>query len=136
MSDEARRCRRFAWPALLAWATLGLGLEVAHGFKLAPYLDQGLRRMLLRLAHAHGVVLALVVLAFGASAPALYPDGDAAARRSGRLLRAAALLMPLGFALAAVRPSETDPGLPIVLVPLGAVALLAGLGRAAWRALR
>jgi hypothetical protein len=134
--DEARRCARFAWPALAAWATLGLGLEAAHAFKLASYLDDGMRRLLLRLGHAHGVVLALVVLAFGASATALYPDDARAARLSGRLLRAGALLIPLGFALSAVRPGESDPGLPIVLVPVGALALLSGLVRIAIRAFR
>ena len=126
---EARRSRRFGWTALLVWASLGLALEAAHGFKLAWFLDDSLRRTLLRLAHAHGVVLALVVLAYGATARP--------ARAIGRLLRAGALLMPIGFALSALRPSEGDPGLAIALVPIGALALLAGLvgaARATWRA--
>jgi hypothetical protein len=32
----------------------------APGFKVSAYLDDSLRRSLLRLAHAHGVILALV----------------------------------------------------------------------------
>jgi hypothetical protein len=127
---EARRSRRFGWTALLVWASLGLALEAAHGFKLAWFLDDDLRRTLLRLAHAHGVVLALVVLAHASSA------GAARVRSIGRLLRAGALLMPIGFALSALRPSEGDPGVAIALVPIGALALLAGLAGAALRTWR
>jgi hypothetical protein len=76
-----------------------------------------------------------VVVLSGAGAVAV--DGTGAAGRStGRLLRAGALLVPAGFALSAVRPSESDPGLPIALVPIGGLALLAGLfavARRAWR---
>ena len=133
-TGETRRCRRFGWTALFIWATLGLALEAAHGFKLAWFLDDTLRRTLLRLAHAHGVVLALVVLAYASSAGAA---GDqSGVRWTGRLLRAGAVLIPIGFALSAVHPSEGDPGLAIVLVPAGAVALLAGLAGAALRTWR
>jgi hypothetical protein len=134
-TDEPRRCRRFAWTSLFGWALFGLALEAAHGFKLSAYLDDSLRRTLLRLAHAHGVVLALVVLGFGENAAALL-ENPLSARRVGRLLRAGALLVPLGFALSAIRSSEGDPSLPILLVPLGALLLLAALGRTAlatWR---
>ena len=131
---EARRSRRFGWTALLVWASLGLALEAAHGFKLAWFLDDDLRRTLLRLAHAHGVVLALVVLAYASSAGAA---GDqSGVRWTGRLLRAGAVLIPIGFALSALRPSEGDPGVAIALVPIGALALLAGLAGAALRTWR
>ena len=125
---EARRCLRFGWTSLTLWALFGLALEAAHGFKLAAYLDDALRHTLLRLAHAHGVVLALVVLAYGRGA---------AAASAGRLLRAGALVIPVGFALSAIAPHEGDPGWPVVLVPIGGALLVAGLGRAAaqaWRA--
>jgi hypothetical protein len=127
---EPARSRRFAWTSLFVWVLFGLALEAAHGFKLSAYLDDSLRRSLLRLAHAHGVILALVVLAWGeAGAPLVEPR--ARVPGVGRLLRAGALLVPLGFALSAVRSSEADPSLPILLVPLGALALLAALGRTA-----
>ena len=136
-ADEARRCRRFGWTALAAWSLFGLALEAAHGFKLAVFLDDQLRHTLLRLAHAHGVVLALVVLAFGSGAGALYADDPPAkARRTGALIRAGALVVPLGFALSAVAPHEADPGFPVLLVPAGAVLLIGGLARAALRAWR
>ena len=135
MNDEARRCRRFAWTSLAAWALFGLALEAAHGFKLAAYLDDNLRHTILRLAHAHGVVLALVVLAFAASLPAGADDGDGvpAARRTGLLLRAGALFIPAGFALGGIAPHEGDPGWPVVLVPVGGLLLVGGLVRMAWR---
>lgn len=134
MNDEARRCRRFAWTSLAAWALFGLALEAAHGFKLAAYLDDNLRHTILRLAHAHGVVLALVVLAFAASLPAgAGADGVPAARRTGLLLRAGALFIPAGFALGGIAPHEGDPGWPVVLVPVGGLLLVGGLVRMAWR---
>jgi hypothetical protein len=135
--DEARRSARFGWTSLALWALFGLGLEAAHGFKLAAYLDDNLRHTLLRLAHAHGVVLALVVTAFGRASPTLYAAAEAGrARLTGGLLRAGALAVPLGFGLGAVSPHEGDPGLPVVLVPVGALLLVAGLARAAVRAWR
>ena len=135
MNDEARRCRRFAWTSLAAWALFGLAIEAAHGFKLAAYLDDNLRHTILRLAHAHGVVLALVVLAFAASLStgADGVDDARAARRTGLLLRAGALLIPAGFALGGIAPHEGDPGWPVVLVPLGGVSLVAALFRISWR---
>jgi len=114
--DEVRRARRFGWTSLAVWALVGLVLEAAHGFKLGFYLDDGLTRTL-------------------GGAPLLTDRADGG-RSVGRLLRAGALLVPLGFALSALRHGETDPSLPIFLVPLGALALVAGLARLAWAAWR
>jgi hypothetical protein len=133
-ADEPRRSARFGWTSLLLWSTFGLLLEAAHGFKLGLYLDDDLRHSLLRLAHAHGVILSLVVIVYGRSGPA-HADGRGA-RLTGRLLRAGACVIPLGFVLSAVRPHEGDPGLPVLLVPLGAALLIAGLGRVAWASWR
>jgi hypothetical protein len=135
MTEEARRCRRFGWTALALWALFGLAIEAAHGFKLAVYLDDDLRHTLLRLAHAHGVILAVVVLAFaGAGTP--FADGDRGARLAGLLLRLGALIIPVGFAASAIAPHEGDPGLPVALVPVGGLLLVAGLTRVAWRSWR
>ena len=48
--------------ALCACSALGLGLETLHAFKLGFYLDVGneTRRLLWRLAHAHGALLGLL----------------------------------------------------------------------------
>ena len=138
VNDEIRRCRRFGWTSLAAWALFGLAIEAAHGFKLGAYLDDNLRHTILRLAHAHGVILALVVLAFPARAArrTTAEQSVRAARRTGILLRAGALLIPAGFALGAIAPHEGDPGWPVVLVPIGGALLVAGLIRTAWRAWR
>jgi hypothetical protein len=133
---EQARARRFGWTSLFVWACLGFALEAAHGFKLEAYLGDELARMLLRLGHAHGVGLALVVLVYGVSAvPVLAMQ--AGPPLAGKLLRTAAVLMPSGFALSAFGHPEGDPSVAIFAVPIGAFALLAGLWlvvRAAWRA--
>lgn len=134
-ADERRAARRFGWTSLLGWASFGLVLEGAHGWKLAALLDDELARLLLRLGHAHGVGLALVVLAFGEAGAPLFSSADDA-RTAGRLLRVAALLVPLGFALSALGHPEGDPSFAVFFVPAGALCLLAGLAltvRAAWR---
>ncbi|MDH5493587.1 MAG: hypothetical protein OEY14_16655 [Myxococcales bacterium] len=131
---ERRRCARFGFTSLLVWALFGLALEAAHGLKLTAYLDDPLSRLLLTLAHAHGALLALVVLAYGALGAERL--GLEAARRVGGRLRWGAFLLPLGFASSALWHPEGDPGPTIVLVPLGAVLLLVALAetaRASWR---
>ncbi len=129
MTDASTRAARFGWTSLTLWACAGVALEAAHGFKLAGYLDDELARMLLRLAHAHGVGLSLVVIVFGAAA---VPRLEAAlARHLGRALALAAVLVPLGFGLGAVAHPEGDPGVGVLLVPLGAVPLVYGLARTA-----
>ena len=116
---ESFRARKFGFMSLTVWASAGFALELAHGFKLSAYLDQPLRRELLRLAHAHGVGMSLVVLAYAALGIV-----DERSLAHGKRLRGAALLLPLGFVLGSVATSESDPGLGIVLVPVGALLLL------------
>ena len=109
------------------WAFVGFTLEVAHGFKVALYLDHPLRRELLRLAHAHGVGLSLVMLAYAALGVV-----DERSLAHGKRLRVASLLIPLGFVAGCAGMSEADPGLGIALVPIGAALLLwalAGIAR-------
>lgn len=124
---EQQRSVRFAWTSLLVWASLGFGLEAAHGFKLTLYLDDDLTRMLLRLGHAHGVGLALVVLGYSATIVPTLQLTEGAVPLAGRLLRFAASLMPLGFTLSALGHPEGDPSIAIVLVPIGAACLLVAL---------
>lgn len=124
---EQARAQRFGWTSLLVWAGLGFGLEAAHGLKLAVYLEDDLARMLLRLGHAHGVGLSLVVLAYSVAAVPAMESEPGRTPLPGRLLRVAAMLMPLGFALSAFGHPEGDPSPVIFLVPVGAIALLIGL---------
>lgn len=124
-----RRHLRLGWWGLFAFACLGLGLEAMHGFKVGAYLDaqNEPRRVLWRLAHAHGVGLALVQLAFASlCAHTAKPSKVASACLVG-----AFVAMPLGFLLGGAWPLGGDPGAGIALVPLGAVLLLLGLALAA-----
>jgi hypothetical protein len=136
MEQQRRRaCRRFGWTSLLAWAVFGLALETLHGWKVGRYLDDALARELLVLAHAHGVGLAIVVLAFGEAGAPLF--GEKSDGGASLLLRIGAVLVPAAFALSAIDHPEGDPNLLVWLVPLGAAAIVAGLARtayAAWRA--
>jgi hypothetical protein len=120
--------RRYGFGLLFGSACLGFALELAHALKLSPYLDVPLRRELLTWAHAHGVGLALVLLAYGAS--------GIAAANNVKWLAIGALAVVSGFALASVDLHESDPGVAIVLVPLGALLVLRALfvaARTAWR---
>lgn len=122
-----QRSLRFGWVSLCIWSLLGVSLEAAHAFKWATLFDDELARLLVRLAHAHGVGLALVVLAHSATAATLIP---------GRLLRAGAALIPMGFLLGAIAHPEGDPSLGIFLAPVGALLFLADLVRIAWKSCR
>jgi hypothetical protein len=120
---------RFGWWSLLCFLTLGLGLEVLHGLKVGWYLDssQEVRRMMWTLAHAHGTLLALVNLAF-ASSVRLVPGLVGSTRLPpSPCLIGATVLLPGGFFLGGAVTYSGDPGLGVVLVPVGAVLLVAGV---------
>ncbi len=124
----------FGWWSLLVYLSAGLGLEALHGLKVGWYLDVGAetRRLMLTLGHAHGTLLALVTLAAGLGARLARPIPPSAG--TARCLKAANVLLPLGFWAGAVGVRGGDPGPGILLVPLGGLLLLAGvigMGRAA-----
>jgi hypothetical protein len=119
---------RFGWWSLLCWLTLGLALESLHGFKVGWYLDvvhEG-RRLQWTLAHSHGTLLSLVCLAFAATVRGTEATAARHAR-AGWCLRWAAVLMPVGFLLGGVFAMGADPGLPVVLVPVGGLLLFGGV---------
>jgi len=125
---------RAGWRALLVFATLGLGLESLQGFKVRWYLDVAneTRRLMWTLAHAHGTLLGLVNIAFAATA-SLRPARDPRRRAlASSCLLAATVALPTGFFLGGLVVYAGDPGLGIVLVPLGAVLLLAALALTAF----
>src|SRR5205814_3259797 len=105
--------------------TLGIGLEALHGFKAGLYLNPSheTRRLMWTLAHAHGTLLAIVNIAFALTAPAVSAWRESALTFASRSLLAATVLLPGGFFLGGVVVYGGDPGLGIVLVPLGAVLL-------------
>ena len=123
-----QRHLRAGWWSLLIFLTFGLVLEGLHGFKAGLYLDvsNSTRRLMWTLAHAHGTLLALVHIAFGASLQ-LMPAWDP--RRRGfasACLLSAGILLPGGFFLGGIadfKKYQGDPGMGIVLVPVGALVL-------------
>ena len=125
----ARRHVRFGWWSLFVFASLGLTLEVLHGFKVAAYLDVSneTRRLMWRLAHAHGVLLALVHVVYGLALAAIPGLGGSHARLISAALIGASVFLPGGFFLGGIIFYAGDPGLGIALVPLGACLLLVAL---------
>jgi hypothetical protein len=122
----ARSHLRFGWWLLLFFISLGVTLEALHGFKVGWYLDVSntTRRHLWTLAHAHGTLLSMLNLVFAATLP-LIPAWPTRARRlASCLLFGATVLLPVGFFLGGSFFHSGDPGLGIVLVPVGAAFLV------------
>jgi hypothetical protein len=115
---------RFGWGMLLVFVCLGAALEAMHGFKVPWYLDVGqeTRRLMWRLAHAHGTLLSVLNLGFAFTLSQI--PGWTKASAASKSLRAASVLLPGGFFAGGVVIYDGDPGLGIALVPLGAAALL------------
>jgi predicted GNAT family N-acyltransferase len=116
---------RVGYFGLLAFLTLGIALEALHGFKLGLYLDVGneARRLSLRLAHAHGTLLSVLHIVFGLTLGSRAAPPKDTAERAGRFLTAALLLLPGGFLLGGLFVHGGDPGIGVLLVPVGAVCL-------------
>ena len=127
-ADYSRRHLRLGWWTLLVFAALGLILESLQGFKVAAYLDvsNDTRRTMWRLAHAHGALLGAVNILFALTLRSSTVTAAAASRISITLM-AATLLLPLGFFLGGVVFYGGDPGIGVLLVPVGAVLLLLAL---------
>ena len=127
-AELIRRHLAFGWWALALFTTLGLVLEAAHGLKLGWYLDltNATRRLSFTLGHAHGTLLGLVNIGFAVSVPHAKLSPVALLRASWAL-RAATVLMPLGFFAGGFAFYGGDPGIGIALVPPSAVILIIGV---------
>ena len=138
IADLVRWHVRFGWWALFCFATLGLVLETLHGFKLGLYLDvqNETRRLLWTLAHAHGVLLAILHLVLAGSLQQGWLDARAPLSLISRLFTAAALLLPLGFFAGGIVVHAGDPNLAVLLASLGGLCLLAALALTARAASR
>lgn len=121
---------QFGWWSLLIFLSLGIVLESMHGFKIGFYLDvpNETRRMLWTLAHAHGGLLGLIHLGH-ALTHHLRPGKWVV--QSSPMLSAASVLLPGGFFLGGFGIHGGDPGLGIILVPVGALCLLLAVARVA-----
>jgi hypothetical protein len=124
-----RKTVRAGWLLLAIALPFGVTLEALHGFKVQAYLASDMRREMWRLAHAHGTLLGMLCLVSAALAEEHIPE--AIRTRVLAMIRWGAVLMPLGFFLGGVLNSEGDPSLGILLVPPGALLLIAALVRAA-----
>ena len=129
LTSIVRRHLRCGWLALLVFLTLGLVLEALHGFKVQAYLNlmNETRRLMWTLAHAHGTLLGLAHLgfAFTAQCAPAWPSRPRAV--ASYALLAAGVLMPGGFFLGGVWIYAGDPGLGILLVPVGGILLFAAV---------
>jgi hypothetical protein len=127
--DYARRHLRMGWWWLLIFSALGLALEAFHGFKVSAYLDVSneTRRLMWRLAHVHGTLLGVVHVLFGLTVKVMGEAAIGRIRSTSLALEWAGILLPAGFFLGGVRFYSGDPGLGVLLVPIGAVLLLTAL---------
>jgi hypothetical protein len=127
--DLARTHFRLGWVGVLVFLSLGLVLEALHGFKVGLYLDvdQETRRLMWRLAHAHGTLLSVLHLGFAATLAHLPALAAPLCTLAARCLSGALILMPTGFLLGGVWIHGGDPGLGILLVPPGGLLLLIGV---------
>src|ERR1044071_1000504 len=110
------------WISLAAWIVFGLLIEGLIGFRSPGLLDDSVRREMFRLAHAHGTLLNLVLIAAAICARLdLIRIGPGASLG----LRSSVILLPAGFLIGGLWHFKDEPGLGILLVPIGAVLLLA-----------
>ncbi|RJL35992.1 hypothetical protein [Bailinhaonella thermotolerans] len=103
----------------------GATLLRAIGSRAPGYLDNPVRRGLWRAGHAHaGVLVLFSLVAMLYVDQAALPEGVRTLARV--LIVAAPILMPLGFFLSVVRPSDTRPSKLIWLTFLGGASFAVG----------
>jgi hypothetical protein len=131
----ARRHLAVGWGALFVFVSLGLGLETLLAYKASAYVDVGseTRRTMWRLSHAHGTGLAVLQIAYGLTVKSLPAAADALA---SACLLAALALVPFGFFAGGVVVHGGDPGIFVLAVPPGGLALAVGVARVAWAVAR
>jgi hypothetical protein len=131
IEDERIAARHLAFGWWLVALSVGLGtlLEGLHALKLGFYLDASneTRRLLWTLAHAHGALLGLVNVAFALCLPRLTRLSPGARRLAGRSLGLGTILLPGGFFLGGLFVYDGDPGLAILLAPVGALLVFVGV---------
>ncbi|MBL9102766.1 MAG: hypothetical protein JNL82_17600 [Myxococcales bacterium] len=124
MSPE--RHLRWSLALVALFLAMGLWLEAMIGLRAAGWVDDPLRREFLRLGHAHGGILGLVNVGVAWALGQLHtPQRWAGTIRRATLL--GALLVGGGFVAGGLTHGPTDPGLPVLVVPAGALMLLGGV---------
>jgi uncharacterized membrane protein YgdD (TMEM256/DUF423 family) len=113
-----------AWLSIAIWMGFGLLLESLIGYRVPAYLRDELRREIFRLAHTHGALLNIVLLA----AALCIERRLVSPSKMGLLsLRIGAVLMPVGFLLGGIWHTEGEPGLGVWLAPFGGVLVILGV---------
>jgi hypothetical protein len=125
LHELVRRHLRFGWIGLLVFTTLGAVLETLHAFKSGSYLGVGneTRRLLWTLAHAHGVGLSLLHIGFAGTARLAFASPTPRLQRAAILVGLATVLLPGGFFLGGIATYDGDPGIGVLLAPVGAALL-------------
>ena len=128
-SVPGKRNLRAGWWTLLVFVCLGILLEIGLGFRGHFYMDvsQQTRRLMWRLAHAHGTLLAMLNITYGLIAA----QSSSSSQFGSRALLAASWLIPSGFFLAGLFAYQSTPGLATLLIPSGAGLLAIGIFLAA-----
>ncbi|HEY3494322.1 MAG TPA: GNAT family N-acetyltransferase [Polyangiaceae bacterium] len=129
LAGLGRRHLRLGLWGLVTFLSFGVLLEAFHGFKVTSYLgvEFEARRLSFRLAHAHGTLLSLLNVVFALLVVSRLAPSFPRARRASGFLTGATLLLPGGFLLGGVFVHGGDPGLGVLLVPLGAVLLFCAM---------
>jgi hypothetical protein len=122
----ANRHFRYGWWGLFLFAALGLVLESLNGMRVGWYLDVSneARRTMFRLAHAHGTLLSLINVMFALSLQSRFGKELGAPRVPSACLLAALILLPAGFFTGGLVIYDADPGLGVMLVPVGALLFI------------
>lgn len=121
--DEARHLR-LSLVQVALFLGAGLWLEGMYGLRAQGWLDDPLRREFVRLGHAHGALLGILNLAIAWVIARLHtPATWARPVRLASLL--GGLLVGLGFFGGGLWHGPTDPGPLVLMVPAGAMMLLA-----------
>ena len=105
---------------------MGMWLEAMFGLRVEGIVDDPLRREFLRLGHAHGGLLALTNLGlawtlFTLQTPAVWATRVRLAAWLG------SVLVGLGFVGGGLWHGPTDPGPLVLMVPAGAMMLVASI---------
>lgn len=121
--DEARHLR-FSVACVAVFLASGLWLEGMIGLRVTGWVDDPLRREMLRLGHAHGAILGLVNLGLSWAMHRLQTP-NAWVPRIRLAAWTGAVCVGVGFFGGGLWHGTTDPGPLVLIVPAGAMMLLA-----------
>jgi hypothetical protein len=120
---DADRHVRLSLGCIAIFLAMGLWLEAMMGLRAQGWMDDTLRREMLRLGHAHGGLLGLLNLGLAWAMGRLETPAPWARRiRLAALL--GAVLVGGGFIGGGLWHGPTDPGPIVLVVPAGAMLLL------------